>query len=178
MSDNKLTKLDFAPGIKASNINKNFDVVHDWIKAERRRVGGAGIIDGFETTVDTENFTVTVSDGNYVSKDGEVHHVEGQLLRRGNQTIFPSRKKSYARPTVLFISPRAPILRRGMPISVTSFLNTLKFHKTPFSRLRAPQKMIRAYFLRRSMARRSISADRTHGIIKNLRSIILRRTTV
>ena len=93
MSDNKLTKLDFAPGIKASNINKNFDVVHDWIKAERRRVGGAGIIDGFETTVDTENFTVTVSDGNYVSKDGEIHHVEGQTFKAGEPDYISVQEK-------------------------------------------------------------------------------------
>lgn len=70
MANNKLVKLDFTPGIRAKDINDNFDVVDQWIKDERACVGGVGIIDGFDISVDLENFKVNVSQGRIVTVDG------------------------------------------------------------------------------------------------------------
>ena len=70
MANNKLVKLDFTPGIRAKDINDNFDVIDQWIKDERACVGGVGIIDGFEISADLSNFNVHVSSGRIVTFDG------------------------------------------------------------------------------------------------------------
>lgn len=70
MANNKLVKLDFTPGIRAKDINDNFDVIDQWIKDERACVGGVGIIDGFDISVDLSNFNVHVSSGRIVTFDG------------------------------------------------------------------------------------------------------------
>ena len=107
MSDNKLTRLDFAPGIKASKINNNFDVVHNWILDERRRLGGTGIVEGFDTTVDTKNFTVTISSGTYISKDGEEHHVDGHTFQAG--------EPEYIKRTEKYICPKDGCIKLPVP---------------------------------------------------------------
>ena len=71
MINDKLTKLDFTPGIKARDINHNFDVLHGSMKRERRRVGGYGIVEGFDITPDVETFYVTVTDGILINRQGE-----------------------------------------------------------------------------------------------------------
>ena len=36
----KLNELDFSPGIRASDINENFELLKRWIEEERLRVSG------------------------------------------------------------------------------------------------------------------------------------------
>ena len=43
----KLNELDFSPGIRASDINENFELLKRWIEEERLRVSGWGIVEGF-----------------------------------------------------------------------------------------------------------------------------------
>lgn len=91
--DNKLIKLNFAPGIKAKDINYNFDVTHDWIKRERRRVGGPGIVDGFDLSADLATFTVKVSSGTIINEEGEEIFVEGKSFAAGAPEFLPKKEK-------------------------------------------------------------------------------------
>lgn len=71
MTSNKLEKLDFSPGIRADKVNGNFDLVEKWIKRERRRVGGFGIVEGFRVTTDKNVFTVHVDSGIVINDEGD-----------------------------------------------------------------------------------------------------------
>lgn len=71
MIDNKLKDLNFAPGIKAKDINFNFDVIHGWVTRERLRIGGWGLVEGFDLSYDLSAFTVTVDEGVLINQDGE-----------------------------------------------------------------------------------------------------------
>lgn len=68
---NELKRLDFSPGIKADDINFDFDLVHDWLKRERLRVGGHGLVEGFDMSANLRDFTVTVGKGILINEDGE-----------------------------------------------------------------------------------------------------------
>ena len=76
----KLNVLDFSPGIRASYINENFDLIKKWIDEERLRVGGWGVVEGFHLTVDTKAFTISVSDGAIISPSGEKIYVTGEIF--------------------------------------------------------------------------------------------------
>lgn len=69
--DNELIDLDFAPGIKSEYVNHNFNVIHDWLKRERLRTAGWGLVEGFELSADVPNGVVTVGTGLMVNKNGE-----------------------------------------------------------------------------------------------------------
>ena len=68
---NKLIDLNFAPGIKAKDINYNFDLIHDWITKERLRIGGYGLVEGFDLSANLKDFSITVSEGILINQDGE-----------------------------------------------------------------------------------------------------------
>ena len=86
-----MVKLNFAPGIKAKDINYNFDVTHDWIKRERRRVGGPGIVDGFDLSADLATFTVKVSSGTIIKKEKRFSSKEN-LSRPNLPNIYREKK--------------------------------------------------------------------------------------
>lgn len=67
----ELNKLDFVSGIKAEKINDNFNVVDTWIKNERRRIGGYGLVEGFQLSTDINNFTTTIGKGVFINNLGE-----------------------------------------------------------------------------------------------------------
>lgn len=71
MAIHELIDLDFAPGIKAEHINHNFELIYSWMKRERLRVGGWGIVEGFKLTCDPDDFTVHVGEGIFINKNGE-----------------------------------------------------------------------------------------------------------
>lgn len=71
MKNNELIKLDFAPGLKAKDVNQNFDVVKGWIDRERARIGGHGLVEGFNMSADIEKYTVTISEGLLINQAGE-----------------------------------------------------------------------------------------------------------
>ena len=91
--NNELIKLNFAPGIKAKDINHNFDVTHEWIKRERRRVGGPGIVDGFDLSADLNSFTIKVGTGTIVNEKGEEVFVEGKTFAAGAPEFLPRKEK-------------------------------------------------------------------------------------
>ena len=66
----KLNELDFSPGIRASDINENFELLKRWIEEERLRVSGWGIVEGFEFSKNLDNFTVSVGEGILINKNG------------------------------------------------------------------------------------------------------------
>ena len=82
--DNALLKLDFAPGIKAQDINHNFNIVHDWITRERLRVGGWGIVEGFELSSNLKDFTITVGSGMMINHDGEEVYISEKTFAVGS----------------------------------------------------------------------------------------------
>lgn len=71
MAIHKLIDLDFSPGIKAEFINFNFQLVYDWLRRERLRLGGWGIVEGFDLAYDAESLTVTVGEGVLINQDGD-----------------------------------------------------------------------------------------------------------
>lgn len=79
----ELIELNFSQGIKAPEINYNFDLIHDWIKRERKRLGGHGIVEGFDMKADIANFTVTVGAGVFINKDGEEINVDEKTFYVG-----------------------------------------------------------------------------------------------
>ena len=66
-----LTDLDFSAGIRAEYINNNFNLIKDWITRERKRIGGWGLVEGFDMSANPNEMTVTVAEGIMVNTDGE-----------------------------------------------------------------------------------------------------------
>lgn len=79
----QLINLDFAPGVRDTDINTNFQLIHDWLTRERLRTGGWGIVEGFELSANTTDFSITVSPGIFVNKDGEEVSVEEKRFNVG-----------------------------------------------------------------------------------------------
>lgn len=71
MAIRKLIDLDFAPGIKSEHLNFNFQLIYDWLRRERLRVGGWGIVEGFDLSYDPNFFTITVGQGVVINHDGD-----------------------------------------------------------------------------------------------------------
>ena len=76
----ELNKLDFVSGIKAEKINENFNTVDTWIKNERRRVGGYGLVEGFDLSADVNNFTVTIGAGIFINQAGEEKEIAEKVF--------------------------------------------------------------------------------------------------
>lgn len=83
MAVHKLIDLDFSPGIKAEHINFNSQLIYDWLCRERLRLGGWGIVEGFELSYSPEDFTVTVSEGILINQDGDEVSVEKHTFSVG-----------------------------------------------------------------------------------------------
>lgn len=87
--DNQLRDINFTGGIRSEDIQYNFETIKDIIDRERLRVGGYGIVEGFNISILTgeeiiNNKEVKVSQGILINKDGEEVIVEEQLIE-----IFP-----------------------------------------------------------------------------------------
>ena len=74
---NELIDLDFAPGIKSEYINQNFNIIHNWLRRERLRTAGWGLVEGFNLSADIRSGIITVSDGMMINRDGEEVIVPG-----------------------------------------------------------------------------------------------------
>lgn len=88
-----LIDLDFAPGIRAGDINANFKTLQEWMKAERLHTGGWGLITGFEVTADPKEFTVTVSAGKMINNLGDEIDVPEQKFSAGTMPIIAKKEK-------------------------------------------------------------------------------------
>lgn len=84
MAIHQLIDLDFSPGIKAQYINFNFQLLYDWLKRERLRLGGWGIVEGFDLTYNPNNFTVTVSEGILINQDGDEVIIPSHMFSVGD----------------------------------------------------------------------------------------------
>lgn len=104
----ELIKLNFAPAIRASDINYNFDIVKGWIDRERRRVGGYGLVEGFDITADENNFTVSVTKGTMISPDGEEREVSGTTFNAGPPEYFTRTETIVCPPDGIITLDRRP----------------------------------------------------------------------
>ena len=82
--EKKLKTLDFGPGIKASEINYNFETVKGWLDRERLRLGGPGIVEGFDITTDTNTLKVSVTDGTFINKQGQEQIIPARIFDAGD----------------------------------------------------------------------------------------------
>lgn len=92
MSNNKLTILNFSPGIKASDVNYNFSVIKDWIERERLRVGGWGICEGFEMSYDY-NYNIIIDKGIFINELGEEVIIPKNTIKCGMPDYFTIQEK-------------------------------------------------------------------------------------
>lgn len=77
-----LNKIDFSDGIRAEEIQYNFENLQSQINRERKNVGGAGIASGLEITpIVTQNeFAIEVSEASIIGKDGQEIHIDKQKV--------------------------------------------------------------------------------------------------
>lgn len=83
MAIHQLIDLDFTPGIKAEYINQNFELIKKWITNERLRIGGWGLVEGFDMTCDNKTFTVNISEGIFINQQGEEVEVPKYIYGAG-----------------------------------------------------------------------------------------------
>lgn len=78
-----LKKIDFSDGIRAEEIQNNFEDLQSQINRERKNVGGAGIASGLEITpIITQNeFAIEVSEASIIGNDGQEIHIDKQKLK-------------------------------------------------------------------------------------------------
>lgn len=84
MAIHQLIDLDFSPGIKAQYINLNFQLLYNWLKRERLRLGGWGIVEGFDLLYNPNDFTVTVSEGVLINQEGDEVTVPSHTFSAGD----------------------------------------------------------------------------------------------
>lgn len=77
-----LNKIDFSDGIRAEEMQANFEDIQSQIDRERKSVGGAGIASGLEITpIVTQNeFAIEVSEASIIGKDGQEIHIDKQKI--------------------------------------------------------------------------------------------------
>lgn len=89
LQPNTLKVLDFTQGIKAAPINYNFDLIEEWIRRERLRLGGHGIVEGFDLTDNLPVFSINVGEGIYIGKEGYEMLVNPETIYVGEPKYFP-----------------------------------------------------------------------------------------
>ena len=70
MIDNKLRVIDFSAAVKSEPLNFNFDVVKGWVDRERLRIGGYGLVEGFDLSYDG-HFGVDITEGVLIDRKGQ-----------------------------------------------------------------------------------------------------------
>lgn len=88
-----LIDLDFAPGIRAKDINDNFKTMQDWLKAERLHAAGWGLISGFDIVTNPKEFTVTVGPGKMVNNLGDELDLPETTFSAGTMPIIAKKEK-------------------------------------------------------------------------------------
>lgn len=74
MMKDQIKIVDFARGIRANEINQNFSALKNQLDLERKSVGGCGISNGFNFTLN--DFSLTISDGFLIDSKGKEVYVE------------------------------------------------------------------------------------------------------
>lgn len=79
---NIMKRIDFSDGIRAEEIQENFDNLQEQLNRERKSVGGAGVASGLEITpiISQTEFAVEVSAASIISKDGEEIYLPKQKI--------------------------------------------------------------------------------------------------
>lgn len=78
-----LKKIDFSDGIRAEEIQNNFEDLQAQIDRERKNVGGAGIASGLEITpiVTQDEFAIEVSEASIIGNNGQEIHIDKQKIK-------------------------------------------------------------------------------------------------
>lgn len=92
MVDNTLKVIDFSSAIKSAPFNQNYELIHQWMKRERLRTSGYGLVEGFNMTYDGK-FDIHISEGILIDHDGEEIIVPEALLACGEPTFERMRKE-------------------------------------------------------------------------------------
>lgn len=74
--------IDFSEGIRAEEINHNFQLLQEQINRERKNVGGSGIASGLEITpiVNANEFAIEISEASIISSAGEEIHIPAKKV--------------------------------------------------------------------------------------------------
>ena len=79
-----LKLIDFSDGIRADEIQSNFNTLQEQINRERKNVGGSGIASGLEITtivnLAQNEFAIELSEASIISKNGEEIHIPKQKI--------------------------------------------------------------------------------------------------
>lgn len=87
---NTLKVLDFTQGIKAGPINYNFNLIEEWIRRERLRMGGYGIVEGFDLSDNLPDvYSINIGEGTYIGKEGYEMLVDSETIYVGEPQYFP-----------------------------------------------------------------------------------------
>ena len=120
LQPNNLKVLDFTQGIKAGPINYNFDLIEEWIRRERLRIGGYGIVEGFDLTDNLPAFSINIGEGTFIGKDGYEMIVEKETIYVGEPNYFPITE-------TVTVDPDGRIELRYVPYSPTE-LGTIRYN--------------------------------------------------
>lgn len=73
MKQNDLKIIDFTTGIRAEDIEHNFNVLDERLNRERRNVGGPGIASGLDVKINAslDEFNITISEASIIANDGK-----------------------------------------------------------------------------------------------------------
>lgn len=78
----RVMDVDFSNGIRSEIINDNFNKLEESMDRERVRIGGYGIVEGFELSVnENDPLTIEIGEGRIVNKDGVEISLERQTKK-------------------------------------------------------------------------------------------------
>ena len=107
----ELNILNFSLGIRAKEINENFDLIRYWIEAERLRTAGWGLVEGFDLSRDLSDpthLTIHVDSGVLINRKGQEVHVP--------EKTFPSNPISRREVCDIITSDEEGVLKLTYPV--------------------------------------------------------------
>ncbi len=107
----ELNILNFSLGIRAKEINENFDLIRYWIETERLRTAGWGLVEGFELSRDLSDptrLTIHVDSGILINRKGQEIHVP--------EKTFPSNPISRREVCDIVTSDEDGVLKLTYPV--------------------------------------------------------------
>ena len=133
MKDNELQLIDFSQGIRATEIQHNFNALQQQLNKERISVAGAGISYGLD--FELNNFTLKISKGCLINNEGQEVFIEETIvdiekpiliakretklnLNTGNNSIVLS-EIPYAKNRLMSAN-RVPVSESGVSVNISN----------------------------------------------------------
>lgn len=79
IEQNKLELIDFSQSLNSAPFNFNFNLIKAWIERERLRLGGYGIVEGFDLTYDN-HFNIQISKGILINRQGDEVNIAPYII--------------------------------------------------------------------------------------------------